>query len=187
MAGRAALAAGLCSALVGCGDAAPDDPVACTDAGVIVADPTAWRVVTDDADDPWGPAVNRCPATQHRTEVQADARWHEVETRGCGTATVLQPARTALCAGDTIAIDVWHFPITEGDGDWQIAIGVIDDDGFEEVMSDAVPLPGAATTFSIRVPVGRAVERGDTIALRIRNHGTNTWNLYPLTTADAPE
>lgn len=168
-----------------CGVDGPSDGV-CAEQGVVVADPTAWRVVVDDADDPWGPRADRCGPAQHRTETQADLRWHEVETRGCGAATLHQPARVDLCAGDTVAIDVWHFPITEGDGDWTLAFGVSGADGrFEEFTRYTVPLPGAATTFTARFELGRAVAMGDTLWVRLTNHGTNTWNIYSMQTVSS--
>lgn len=172
--------------LTACGgdDDAPA-PIPCSAPGSIIADATAWRVA-DDADDPWGATEARCPPAQHRVEVQGDVRWHEIETVGCSTATLTQPIRVGLCEGEAIEIELWNFPITEGDGPWRLAVGVSDGGRFEVLGAIELPLPelGGLVEFTGRAP--RDLPAGSPLWLRLSNHGTNTWNLYDIVSGPDP-
>ncbi|MCA9525199.1 MAG: hypothetical protein KC549_02740 [Myxococcales bacterium] len=161
----------LALALWACDDAPPP----CAEPGALIADPTAWRVLSD-ATDPFGPAADRCPPAAHRVETSPERRWHEIQTTACHRATLAQPAQVAVCAGHTVRLDVWHFPITHTEEDWSLEVRV----GGEAVIAYQAPVPREAGLVTLRgvAPGGRAADAE--VTLRLANHGTNAWNLYDL-------
>jgi hypothetical protein len=158
--------------VLGCEASVPEVP--CATSGMVIAEPTRWRVVADDID-PFGASATRCAPEQHRVETQPSLRWHEITTNGCNTATLTQTSLARVCAGQTLELDVWHFPILYGAGEWRFALRS------DAVLADAqVPLPGTPDTFRMVIELAQDVPMDAPLWLRLSNHGVNTWNIYQL-------
>ncbi|MEZ4474678.1 MAG: hypothetical protein R3F60_28605 [bacterium] len=158
--------------LTACGGEEAEPP--CAGLGTLVAEPSAWRVVGD-ADDPFGPRTDRCPPQRHRIETSPDRRWHELGTRDCHAATLVQPLVGTLCAGQPSGSTSGTSPHPRGR---RVVGGGPDRWAARDGASGGGVGRGRPGRHSGDRPAD--VADGDLIALRLTNHGTNTWNLYDL-------
>ncbi|MCB9673534.1 MAG: hypothetical protein H6737_00365 [Alphaproteobacteria bacterium] len=99
----------------------------------------------------------------------------EIETEGCSPVALGQRLAVPIEAGDALEVVWWHdWLFAEEPTTGRLALyvdGALLYEGIEDI-----PGPPAAYTEAFEAPVG-----GDTLVVRIENHGANTWDLLRLT------
>jgi len=164
----------VCGALVAVGCPTPEPQ---PEAPLVRAD--AWARVTDEEADVF---AGRRPAGA----VCDDAGYYldpltlsfEVDTGLCDYLTVTQATRTALAAGDTVAVELYHGQLaapTPSLGYAGLALGGV------IVWSVEVPIPGEAGTIEGRFIVEEALPAGAMVQMRVHNHGANSWDIVAVT------
>jgi hypothetical protein len=164
---------GALAAALGCPEPEPEpEPAA-----LVRAD--AWVRVTD-------PSVDAFAGLRPAAAVCADTGYYldpltmsfEVDTGLCDYLTVTQPTLTALAAGDTVAVELYHGQLaapTPSQGYAGLALGG------SIVWSIEVPIPGEAGTVTGRFTVEEALPAGAMVQMHIHNHGANSWDIVAVT------
>ena len=119
------------------------------------------------------PAQVNCPDNSWYNEGGA----LEVETGYCNYLALVQPSQTAIAAGDTLHLVLWHGALAfEEPAEAHVAISV---DG-HTVWEDQVKIPADANIHDLRLPVEFAAPTGSEVEFHLHNHGYNTWMLWRL-------
>lgn len=157
---------------------------ACTDPcqPVSLVDHAAWTVVAMDADpfepEP-GPDLFLCDERDCRTEELDGLDSFTVDTNVCNWATVEQPLRMELEAGDVVRVRAFwfsqtdFFPATEA----ELAVQV----GDELLVERRVPIPTDGELLDEAVVLDTAQPLDAPVYFHIGNHGANTWNILSVT------
>lgn len=154
------------------------DPPAMCEVRTPLVDHTMWTPVPVESD-PFAVAAGiRCDTDHMRMEDFSGELSFTVETRGCSWATVQEPVRAAVTAGEMLHFRLWYFSQTNfevAEADLLVALGST------PLWSDKVPLP--ATTGGLllgTLAAPRDIAVGEPILFHVANHGTNSWNLIEV-------
>ena len=106
-----------------------------------------------------------------------------IETQGCDYATVAQPLRARLDAGELISLRFWNFRLSSPAGSVAHAVLQIDD---TLVWEKEIPIPSPSGLTSIEWTVPRDFPQGVLIYFHVKNHGQNEYNLVEGTAGGVP-
>jgi hypothetical protein len=165
-------------ALLACEDEpSPPDPP--QDPSLVELD--RWEWVEDanlDVFGPERPAGLVCdPVLGITEEMLGTDRVLEINTSACDYATVRQPSRVALAAGDVVAIRMFHWDLTTpAPAQAHLALAI---DG-TVVWEAQVPSPAAAALVEEEIDIAQAVPAGAELQLHVHNHGANSYDLVAI-------
>jgi len=153
---------------------------ATADGNVALVNHDAWQVAPADVD-PWGalrPAEDGCTTADRYPEDFAGTYSYAIETGPrCGYTTVVQPALSDACAGQTLYVWLWHFGLTAPDpGEAHIAVKIGDFDAW----SATLPIPSESGLFTEEITLPVDVPAGTPIYYHVDNHGSNSYNLLEV-------
>ncbi len=158
--------------LAACSGAEPPEPVSLVDhavweTGRLEADPQAAHA----------PATIDCAPGTYHTDGLPPLDTFEVTTGDCNFLTASQPSASAIEAGDTVHLIVWHLDLDATlPGPGHVAVSI---DG-EVLWEVTVEVPSRAQLFDAEVVAPRAFARGATVVFHVHNHGTNEWNVQTI-------
>jgi hypothetical protein len=141
----------------------------------------AWERVADVGEDVFGaerPAGLVCDEVLGiSVEILGSERVLEIDTDFCDYATVRQPSLQALVPGDTVAIRVWHYPLTApAPAQAHLALAI---DG-ELAWEQHVPSPAEEGFVEGEVAIDRDVPAGTELQFHVHNHGANSYDLLAI-------
>ncbi|RMF18298.1 MAG: hypothetical protein D6761_02965 [Candidatus Dadabacteria bacterium] len=111
------------------------------------------------------------------TEVGHDGTTLEVDTGLCNFATVRQPLKAALGAGDTLQLDLWHGVLDAPEVATATVIVATEE---ALLLQGAFPIPSASGQASLTGAVGADIPVGTFVYLHLNNHGDNAWTFLAL-------
>jgi hypothetical protein len=156
-----------------------EPPAMCTEKAALV-DADGWSFVAPDADPLWPAPDDAVPCGESDIQVASFGADEavEVDTRfGCGWATVTQPLRSSLAAGDQVQIRIFYF--AQSTFPQSVAnVAVALDDTL--IVDEYVDVPAASGLIAPVVVLDRAVDAGAPARFHVGNHGDNSWNLIEL-------
>ena len=149
------------------------------DEPAVIASATLWQPVPIE-EDPFvgithGDPV-RCQPEHYGAELEDETLWFGIDTVDCGYLTLEQPALEALCPGDVIALQLWHFTLSGGD-DFEVALS-FGGDGPDVQQTIAVPTDGVLVQTDWTVD--RPIAKGQAVIFHLSNHGSNSWGLLDI-------
>ena len=101
-----------------------------------------------------------------------------VKTMGCDYATVSQPSRSMVRAGENIAIRVWHFSLTSPSGGTAVlAIHF----GSYRVWDAHIPIPTPGGLHPLNWVAPADIPENTPIIFHVSNHGQNEYNFVEMT------
>jgi hypothetical protein len=146
--------------------------------------PEGWTMV-DAGDDPFTdrPASVDCSTAWVGAETLSGERVLGVETGYCNYATMLEPTRRDVRAGETIKVRLWHFELSAPEpAEAHAALLIAGLPVLDERI--AIPQPGAFSVKELRVE--RAIPAGAPAYFHLHNHGQNSWALVEVSVGAAP-
>jgi len=139
---------------------------------------SGW-ITIDDAADPLGaerPDEVDCPSWGFLEEYGS----FEVNTDVCNYGAFSQPLLTDISAGDTLLADLWYDTLWAPEpAQAHVAFGI---DG-ELLWERWIDIPSDASSLRAEVTAAVDYPEGTPVWLHVHNHGGNTYNFMPLTTA----
>lgn len=140
-----------------------------------------WERIADLSDDPfadWHQPDHVCDDPTYVAEDFGGVPSLQLWTRDCNFITLEQPALDDVAAGETLRVNLWHFPLTAPEGgEAHMALWA----GGNVLWEHKVPIPqemGALIDEEVEVPENIAA--GDAVVFHLNNHGINTYNLLDV-------
>jgi hypothetical protein len=100
-----------------------------------------------------------------------------VRTERCASLTVRQASRSALRAGETLQVRVYHFPLTAPvDGSARLIVQI----GETVVWERELPIPSPAAEITETWEVDQDYPAGAPVLFHVNNHGNNEYTLIGL-------
>ena len=119
------------------------------------------------------PGDVQCPSNSWYNEDGA----LEVETGYCNYLSLTQPSLSAISAGDSLHLVLWHADLAfEQPATAHVAVTV---DG-SLVWEADVAIPAEANIFDRRIPLDFDAPAGSAVEFHLHNHGYNSWTLLQL-------
>ncbi|HEX6243143.1 MAG TPA: hypothetical protein VFZ61_19655 [Polyangiales bacterium] len=161
-------------------DAAAPDVSSPAQARALV-DHARW-VLTTGADDPFmdRPPTVVCARAATMAEVLGDEPAFSVDTGSCNYVTAVQPALSAVAAGETLKVRLWHFDLTAAEPAQAHALVMLDG---VYVLDERVEIPAPGGLLVKRVTAPRAIPAGALVHFHLHNHGANSWSLVEVSAA----
>lgn len=100
-----------------------------------------------------------------------------VRTEQCQSLTVRQASRSALRAGDTLQIRVYHFALTAPEN---ASARLIVQIGETRVWERELPIPSPAAEIVEQWEAGEDYAAGTPVLFHVNNHGNNEYTLIGL-------
>jgi hypothetical protein len=149
-------------------------------APVDIVDNMIWQAVPSE-EDPYWPLEGAIPCTSddYHPEMEFGDSWFTVETDDCNYLSAEQALEFAVPKGALIAIRIFHFQITKGDGGFNLAFHM----GSDAVWSGAVPVPSTSNVIRAEWFTERDYAQGERLLWHVDNHGANAYSLVELTAA----
>jgi mono/diheme cytochrome c family protein len=144
-------------------------------ASLSLVDGDAWteQLAANDSLPDHRPADVQCPSNSWYNEDGA----LEVETGYCNYLSLVQPSLTALKAGDSLHLVLWHGDLVfEQPATAHVAATVAG----KQVWEAEVAIPAGADIYNVRVPVNFDAPTGSAVEFHLHNHGYNSWTLLEL-------
>lgn len=138
-----------------------------------------WRSL-DEAEDPFAERLLPgaiCDLTAFAIEGQGPYSYFEIQTEICSYATIAQPAKVAVEAGDRLVVVAWHNTLaTSESAEAFVAVHL----GDEPIWELTVPIPSDAESYQAEWTAPRDFDAGTRVTFHVDNHGTNAWRLSAI-------
>lgn len=99
-----------------------------------------------------------------------------IDSRKCNYLTITQPGRTAVAAGSSLWLRLWHFSLTGSPANAHIALQI----GNTLVWQAEIAIPAAGGLLTPTIPLPRAIAAGEPVYFHFQNHGENSYNLLDV-------
>ncbi len=156
-------------------------------APVPLLDAEGWTVVEGDDDPFWAarpdPTV-LCDKLYFSTEdaqPTIEGSWFKLATDGCNYGTAKQAIAAAITAGDTLRVQIHHYPLLDPLGDYKIQLKLEGDDAVLWEQAETVPAEQSWIQSTVEAP--KDYPAGTPIYWHLENHGINEWAIYNVTIA----
>lgn len=98
-----------------------------------------------------------------------------IDTADCNYFGVAQATQRPIAAGETLAVQLWHFQLV-GDGPAHVGVAL---DG-DVLWETTVEIPSESELIYEEFEVVGGAPEGAQLVFHLHNHGLNSWNLIAI-------